>query len=60
MARLVLPSRLELKRPEGSSNEAAIVLWRRLGFEVAGRLPGAFRHRDGSYFDALVMYRSLV
>jgi L-amino acid N-acyltransferase YncA len=43
-----------------ATNEAAIVLWRRLGFEVAGRLPGAFRHRDGRYLDALVMYRSLV
>lgn len=41
------------------TNEAAIALWRGLGFEEVGRLPGAFRSGD-EYVDALVMYRSLV
>ena len=42
-----------------STNTGAIRLWRRLGFEEVGRLPGAFRHPDGQYVDALVMYRPL-
>ena len=32
---------------------------RKFGFEVVGRLPGAFLHPDLGYVDALVMYRSL-
>jgi ribosomal protein S18 acetylase RimI-like enzyme len=43
-----------------STNENAIALWRKLGFEVVGRLPGAFHLRRERYVDALVMYRSLV
>jgi ribosomal protein S18 acetylase RimI-like enzyme len=42
-----------------SSNEAAIRLWQRLGFEIVGMLPGAFRHATKGYVDAYVMYRSL-
>ena len=42
-----------------STNEAAIALWKRLGFAVVGTLPGAFRHRTQGYVDALVMFRSL-
>jgi L-amino acid N-acyltransferase YncA len=42
-----------------SSNEAAVRLWRGLGFEVAGTLPGAFRHRSLGFVDAFVMFRSL-
>ena len=43
-----------------STNERAVKLWKSLGFEVAGRLPEAFRLPSGSYVDALVMYRKLV
>lgn len=43
-----------------STNEGAIRLWKSLGFEVVGRLPGAFRHPKLGYVDAFVMYRSLV
>jgi L-amino acid N-acyltransferase YncA len=42
-----------------SSNETAIRLWTRLGFETAGRLPGAFRHPRLGYVDALVMFKRL-
>jgi RimJ/RimL family protein N-acetyltransferase len=43
-----------------STNERAIRLWKRLGYAVAGVLPGAFRHVRLGYVDALVMYKSLV
>jgi ribosomal protein S18 acetylase RimI-like enzyme len=42
-----------------SSNEQAVHLWRKFGFEVVGRLPEAFLHPGLGYVDALVMYRSL-
>ena len=42
-----------------STNIGAIRLWKRLGFDEVGRLPGAFCQPDGEYVDALVMYRSL-
>jgi len=43
-----------------ATNETAIRLWQRLGFEVVGRLPGAFRHVRYGYVDALVMFKSLI
>jgi GNAT superfamily N-acetyltransferase len=43
-----------------STNERAVQLWKRLGYAVAGVLPGAFRHARLGYVDALVMYKSLV
>jgi ribosomal protein S18 acetylase RimI-like enzyme len=43
-----------------STNESAVRLWRRLGFEIVGTLPGAFRHSGKGYVDAYVMYRSLL
>ena len=43
-----------------SVNEAAVRLWKSLGFEIAGTLPGAFRHAKRGYVDAYVMFRSLV
>jgi L-amino acid N-acyltransferase YncA len=42
-----------------STNQAAVALWQKLGFEIVGRLPGAFKHRQLGYVDAYVMYRSL-
>lgn len=41
-----------------STNERAIALWKALGFETVGRLPGAFR-LHGEDVDALVMFRRL-
>jgi RimJ/RimL family protein N-acetyltransferase len=43
-----------------STNTRAIRLWQRLGYAIAGNLPGAFRHSRLGYVDALVMYKSLV
>jgi ribosomal protein S18 acetylase RimI-like enzyme len=42
-----------------STNEHAIALWKKLGFEVVGKLPRAFQHRELGFVDALVMYREL-
>jgi len=42
-----------------SSNVRAVRLWESMGFEIAGRLPGAFRHPTLGYVDAYVMFRSL-
>lgn len=41
------------------TNTVAIALWKRLGFEVVGRLPKAFEHPSRGYVDALVMYKWL-
>jgi ribosomal protein S18 acetylase RimI-like enzyme len=42
-----------------STNEHAVRLWQSLGFQIIGRLPGAFRHPNDGYVDALVMYQLL-
>jgi RimJ/RimL family protein N-acetyltransferase len=42
-----------------STNEVAVRLWTRQGFEVVGTLPQAFRHPRLGYVDALVMYKQL-
>jgi ribosomal protein S18 acetylase RimI-like enzyme len=42
-----------------SSNERAVRLWERLGFEIVGTLPGAFQHQRLGYVDVYVMYRTL-
>lgn len=42
-----------------STNKVAIGIWKKLGFETVGILPGAFRHSKFGYVDALVMYKQL-
>jgi len=42
-----------------ASNEGAIRLWKRQGFDIIGRLPKAFRHLRLGFIDALVMYKEL-
>jgi len=42
-----------------SANERAVRLWQSFGFEIVGRLPGAFLHPVVGYTDAYVMYRVL-
>lgn len=43
-----------------STNEDAIHLWKKHGFQVVGALPQAFRHPQLGYVDAYVMYKRLV
>ncbi|MFC3226524.1 GNAT family N-acetyltransferase [Marinibaculum pumilum] len=42
-----------------ATNDRAVRLWQHLGFDIVGRLPGAFRHPERGFVDALVMFRSL-
>jgi ribosomal protein S18 acetylase RimI-like enzyme len=42
-----------------STNTVAIDLWKRLGFEIVGRLPKAFAHPVRGCVDAFVMYKWL-
>lgn len=42
-----------------ATNSRAVATWQAYGFDIVGRLPGAFRLPDGSFVDALVMYRDL-
>ena len=42
-----------------ASNEPAVELWKSMGFETVGRLPGAFLHPTQGVTDAYVMYRTL-
>ena len=41
------------------STNPAVKLWRELGFETVGTLPGAFNHSSLGFTDALVMYKWL-
>ena len=43
-----------------ASNQVAVRLWTRLGFDTVGRLPRAFRHPALGDVDALVMYKNLL
>ena len=42
-----------------ASNEGAVRLWQKHGFEVVGRVPRAFRHRTLGPVDVLIMHRAL-
>lgn len=42
-----------------STNVRAVGLWQSLGFDIVGRLPGAFDHPAEGFVDALVMVRAL-
>lgn len=42
-----------------ASNERAVRLWQACGFEIVGRVPGAFRHPVLGDVDAYVMQRTL-
>ena len=43
-----------------SENVVARRLWDKLGFKELGAIPGAVRKNDGTYQDALIMFRSLI
>jgi ribosomal protein S18 acetylase RimI-like enzyme len=42
-----------------STNVGAIHLWKSMGFQIVGTLPGAFRHPEQGPVEALIMYRFL-
>ena len=42
-----------------STNEGAVRLWQKHGFEIIGRIPDAFRHARLGLVDALIMHRYL-
>ncbi|PCI78207.1 MAG: GNAT family N-acetyltransferase [SAR86 cluster bacterium] len=42
-----------------SSNESAVKLWQKLGFEIVGRIPAGFEYPEKSFVDAFVMYKWL-
>lgn len=42
-----------------ASNDGAIRLWDKLGYNTVGRLPRAFKHPSQGNVDALVMFKSL-
>jgi RimJ/RimL family protein N-acetyltransferase len=42
-----------------SENVAARHLWKKLGFAELGAIPNAVRKNDGSYQNAIIMFRSL-
>lgn len=42
-----------------STNEVAVRLWQKCGFEIIGRIPKAFQHQKLGLVDAFVMYQWL-
>lgn len=42
-----------------STNQRAVQLWQKCGFEIVGRLPDAFNHPTRGHVDALVMFRTI-
>jgi predicted N-acetyltransferase YhbS len=42
-----------------STNGSAVHLWKKLGFDVIGTIPEAFRHPLHGYVDAFIMYKLL-
>ena len=42
-----------------STNEAAVSLWKSVGFKIIGTIPQAFKHKDLGYVDAYVMFLAL-
>ena len=42
-----------------ATNEGAVRLWKRHGFNIVGTLPAAFRHQRLGFVDAFVMYKQL-
>ena len=41
------------------SNESAVRLWQKVGFEIIGEIPDAFRHATLGPINAYIMYRKL-
>ena len=69
IARMLCEHSIEIARHAGftamqfnfvvSSNEGAVRLWQRCGFDIVGRVPGAFRHRERGPTEVFIMHRFL-
>ena len=69
VARLMCEHSQKLARQEGllalqfncvvATNDVAVALWTKLGFDTVGRLPRVFRHARLGLVDGLVMYKWL-
>jgi ribosomal protein S18 acetylase RimI-like enzyme len=42
-----------------STNERAVRLWKHMGFEIIGTVPGGFRHPRLGFVDAHIMHKML-
>ncbi|AOT09102.1 GNAT family N-acetyltransferase [Pseudoalteromonas luteoviolacea] len=42
-----------------SSNEIAVSLWKKLGYEIIGTIPHAYRHPHLGFVDSYIMYKWL-
>ena len=42
-----------------STNETAVKLWKKLGYEIVGVIPKAYKHRRFGFVDCFVMYKQL-
>lgn len=42
-----------------ATNTGAVHIWKKLGFDIVGQLPGVFRHPNEGHVDAFVMFRTL-
>ncbi|MBX3238600.1 MAG: GNAT family N-acetyltransferase [Chitinophagaceae bacterium] len=42
-----------------STNEAAVKLWQKFGFEITGKTPGGFRHKELGLVDTYIMFKNL-
>ncbi|MTI31066.1 GNAT family N-acetyltransferase [Xanthovirga aplysinae] len=42
-----------------STNDTAVRLWKKYGFEIIGKIPKGFRHGKLGYVDAFIMYKEL-
>lgn len=42
-----------------ASNERAVRLWQKIGFDIIGEIPEAFQHRSHGLTNAYIMYRKL-
>lgn len=43
-----------------ANNHASLAICKKYGFEIVGRLPGAFHFRQQEYVDAFVLYKTLI
>ncbi len=42
-----------------STNEIAINLWKKLGYDIIGTIPQAYNHKKLGYVDSFIMYKQL-